>query len=101
MNFELGKDYIVTVNKKGIIPLLEFDSDKWYNKDNGKLDFLTDEEKVIVINAVLDKIKVEIAELQLTGYATVDGEREIASRAVMQIIDKYRTESEEKNGKRK
>ena len=44
---------------------------------------------------VLDKIKAEIAELQLIGYATVDGKREIASRAVMQIIDKYRAESEE------
>lgn len=41
---------------------------------------------------VLDKIREEIAELQLIGYATVDGKREIASRAVMQIIDKYRSE---------
>lgn len=39
---------------------------------------------------VLDKIRAEISEIQLIGYATVDGKREIASRAVMQIIDKYR-----------
>lgn len=39
---------------------------------------------------VLDKIKEEIAELNLIGYATIDGKRELASRAVMQIIDKYR-----------
>lgn len=44
---------------------------------------------------VLDKIRAEIAEIQLIGYATVDGKREIASRAVMQIIDKYIAESEE------
>ena len=44
---------------------------------------------------ILDKIRAEIADLQLIGYATVDGKREIASRAVMQIIDKYKTESEE------
>ena len=39
---------------------------------------------------VLDKIRAEIEEIQLIGYATVDGKREIASRAVLQIIDRYR-----------
>ena len=43
---------------------------------------------------MLDKIRAEIEELHLIGYATVDGKREIASRAVMQIIDKYKVESE-------
>lgn len=43
---------------------------------------------------VLDKIRTDIAEIELIGYATVDGKREIASRAVMQIIDKYIAESE-------
>ncbi len=43
---------------------------------------------------ILDKIRTEIAEIHLIGYATVDGKREIASRAVMQIIDKYKTEIE-------
>ena len=43
---------------------------------------------------VLDKIRAEIEELHLIGYATVDGKREIAMRAVMQIIDKYMAESE-------
>lgn len=47
------------------------------------------------VNEVLDKIRAEIAEIHLIGYATVDGKREIASRAVMQIIDKYKAESEE------
>jgi hypothetical protein len=46
------------------------------------------------VSDVLDKIRAEIAELHLIGYATVDGKREIASRAVMQIIDKYMSESE-------
>lgn len=44
----------------------------------------------------LNKIKAEIKELQLIGYATIDGRREIASRAVMQVIDKYK-ESEKPN----
>lgn len=43
---------------------------------------------------VLDKIRTEIAELNLIGYATVDGKRELASRAVIQILDKYKSESE-------
>ena len=42
------------------------------------------------VNEVLDKIRADIADIQLIGYATVDGKREIASRAVLQIIDKYR-----------
>lgn len=46
---------------------------------------------------VLDKIRAEIAGLHLIGYATTgDGKRELASKAVMQIIDKYRTERSEK-----
>ena len=44
---------------------------------------------------VLDKIRTDIAEIELIGYATVDGKREIASRAVMQVIDKYKAENEE------
>lgn len=56
MNFELGKEYIVKVSKEGIIPIEEFDSDRFYDKDHDDLDFLTDEEKIVVINDVLDKI---------------------------------------------
>lgn len=48
---------------------------------------------------ILDKIRAEIAEIHLIGYATVDGKREIASRAVMQIIDKYKGESEKVRNK--
>ena len=43
---------------------------------------------------ILDKIRAEIEKLNLIGYATIDGKREIASRAVLQIIDKYKAESE-------
>lgn len=48
------------------------------------------------INKVIDKIRAEIAELQLMGYAIVNGKREIASKAVMHILDKYKKESENK-----
>jgi hypothetical protein len=44
---------------------------------------------------VLDKIRAEIEQIHLIGYATVNGKREIASSAVMQILDKYKAESEE------
>lgn len=52
--------------------------------------------KLLEQETILDKIRAKIEELHLIGYATVDGKREIASRAVMQIIDKYKAESEEK-----
>lgn len=46
---------------------------------------------------ILDKIRAEIKEVHIIGYATVDGKREIASRAVLQIIDKYKAESTKQN----
>ena len=46
------------------------------------------------VNDVLDKIREEVADVHLIGYATVNGKREIASKAVMEIIDKYKAESE-------
>lgn len=49
MIFELDKEYIVKVTKEGIIPVKEFDSEKYYNKDTDDLDFLTDEEKDYII----------------------------------------------------
>lgn len=33
MVFELGKTYIVDVSEKGIMPLMEFDKDRWFDKD--------------------------------------------------------------------
>ena len=45
-------------------------------------------------NVILDKIRAEIAKIHLIGYATIDGKREIANRAVMHIIDKYKTNIE-------
>ena len=53
--------------------------------------------KALEQETILDKIRAEIEELHLIGYATVDGKREIASRAVMQIIDKYKAEKARKN----
>lgn len=47
---------------------------------------------VAEVVGMLDKIRDEIAEIHLIGYATDGGKREIASRAVMQIIDKYKAE---------
>jgi hypothetical protein len=64
MNFELGKEYIVEVTDKGIIPIEEFDSEKYYNKDTDDLDFLTDEEKALIIestcNDLIEKIDKDL-----------------------------------------
>lgn len=83
MNFELGKEYIVKVSKEGIIPIEEFKSDRFYDKDHDDLDFLTDEEKIIVTNDVLDKIKADI----------LNHKKRMTLYDIFQIIDKYKTES--------
>jgi hypothetical protein len=75
-------------------PLSESDWDKisdvelektehiWFKTPSGKrVDFIKGD--------VLDKIRAEIEGLHLIGYATADGKREIANRAVLQIIDKH------------
>ena len=101
MTFELGKTYIVDVTEKGIIPQEVFDRDRWYNKDYDDLDFLTDEEKIVVINDVLDKIR---AEIEQNAYPIVHGvnihEKGMTLYGILQIIDKYKAESEDnKDGK--
>ena len=71
--------------------------DKYKEEDFEELDFVQPHKivgKLISVD-VLDKIRAEIEQLHLIGYATVDGKREIASRAVIQILDKYTAESEE------
>ena len=89
MTFELGKTYIVDVTEKGIIPQEVFDRDRWYQKDYDDLDFLTDEEKIVVINDVLDKIKAEIM------HKVNNHKKRITLYDILQIINKYKTESEE------
>lgn len=60
MNFELGKTYIVEVTENGIIPTEEFDESRWYDKDHDDLDFLTDEEKAVVVIEALEDVRAEI-----------------------------------------
>lgn len=91
MNFELGKEYIVKVSKEGIIPIEEFKSDRFYDKDHDDLDFLTDEEKIVVINDVLEKIRAKIEDL--TYYCWEVSPRTVIDD-VLEIIDKYKAESE-------
>lgn len=91
MNFELGKEYIVKVSEKGIVPIEEFDRSRWYDKDSDDLDFLTDEEKIVVINDVLEKIKEEIKDNTYFINGTTEKEG-IDFETVEKIIDKYRKE---------
>lgn len=92
MIFELGKTYIVDVTEKGIIPLMEFDEDRWYDKDHDDLDFLTDEEKDLVINTVLNKIRAEIPKLACCENEYRQALIKVAD--VIKCIDNYRAESE-------
>ena len=100
MTFEFGKRYIVDVTERGIMPLMVFDEDRWYDKDHDDLDFLTDEEKIVVINDVLDKIRAEIEEYksrQLTLAISVEDlekGKQIALEYVLAILNKYKVESE-------
>jgi hypothetical protein len=68
---------------------------KCANEHRQLAKWLKDYKRLLEQEPVIDKIRAEIAEIQLIGYATVDGKREIASRAVLQILDKYKAESEE------
>jgi hypothetical protein len=98
MNFELGKSYIVNVTEKGIIPLMEFDRSKWYNKDYDDLDFLTDAEKNVIINSVLNKIRAEIEQAVwedcIVSCDVTDEIRipRLDPDDVFEIIDRYRVE---------
>lgn len=80
MNFELGKSYIVDVTEKGITPLMEFDRNQWFDKDHDELDFLTDEEKAVIINDMLDKIKGYVDHISNTG---------MGKKKSLEFIDKF------------
>lgn len=85
MNFELGKEYIVKVSEEGIIPIEEFRSNRFFDIESSDLDFLTDEEKTLVINDVLDKIRDEIEEYKSRQVTLAIGIEE-----VLGIINKYK-----------
>lgn len=91
MIFEFGKTYIVDVTEKGITPLMIFDEDRWYDKDHDDLDFLTDEEKIVVINDVLDMIKAELeTNTEKWWYGENSGDCFVKLSYVLEIIDNCR-----------
>ena len=55
-NFEFGKQYIVNVTQKGIFPVMEFDSERFFDKEEDDISILTDEEKKFIVNDIVDKI---------------------------------------------
>ena len=91
MNFELGKKYIVEVTEKGIIPREEFLEERYINKDLDDLEFLTDEEKVVVANEVLDKIRAEIVEMWQHEPCAIESG---CLDEVLEVIDKYKADEE-------
>ena len=91
MNFELGKKYIVEVTEKGIIPREEFLEERYINKDLDDLEFLTDEEKVVVVNEVLDKIRAEIDEMWQHEPCAIESG---CLDEVLEVIDKYKADEE-------
>ena len=92
MNFELGKEYIVRVNEKGIIPIDEFDRARFFDKDYDSLDFLTDEEKQIIIKSTLKELKHEIRKkIRSDSF----NESIVSYNDISKIFDKYMTNIEE------
>lgn len=103
MNFKLGKKYIVEVTKKGIIPIDEFWEERYINKDHDDIEFLTDEEKTIVINNILNDLKTEIEQLPTKIRTNWDGccpdidypeieYVDVTKNKLLSIINKYRGE---------
>ncbi len=89
MNFELGKEYIVKVSEEGIIPIEEFESDRFFDKDHDDLDFLTDEEKTAAVNDALGTI---IAGLKAHKWNKDEGSKAIYDSAIndaITYIDEY------------
>ena len=91
MTFELGNQYIVDVTERGIIPVAKFDHERYFDRDTDDLEFLTDEEKSVVINQALVKIRDEI-----TGEMMCRSEFAFSKTmsCALDIIDKYIIESE-------
>ena len=100
INFKLGEKYIVDVTENGIIPLMKFDRDRWFDKDCDSLDFLTDEEKEVIVNELISNIRAEIQDMDL-GFVDEDHRAGVAHGIMMfnKILDTYdpsKVESENK-----
>lgn len=91
MTFELGNQYIVDVTERGIIPVAKFDCERYFDRDTDDLEFLTNEEKSVVIKQVLVNIREELT--SETKYRPEFAFSSALSRA-LDIVDKYIAESE-------
>lgn len=94
MNFEIGKQYIVSVSENGIIPIEEFSDERYFDIEYDSIDFLTDEEKVVIINNVLNNIRAEIEKKIVKrprlDFKDSERDRNDAFLEVLDIIDKYK-----------
>lgn len=97
MNFELGKEYIVKVSEEGIVPVEEFSSDRFYDKDHDELDFLTNEEKKLVVSQVLSKLRSDIKDLQTDIHDNEydANKHDFVFERIFELIDEYKLERAE------
>lgn len=99
------EEVIEVMTKKGVMTKSE--AQRYYE---GVLDGFRESEKCFreenkaleqePLTDVLDKIEAEVINAQLVGYATINGKREIAIKTILEIINKYRKESEDKDQKK-
>lgn len=98
MIFEIGKQYIVSVTENRIIPIEEFSKERYFDIEHDSIDFLTDEEKEVIINDMLDKIKAEIKEWYWQADKQVLAKDPCVVDAMVDLfirtIDKYEVKSE-------
>ena len=85
----LGAEHILNAVSNGtVIP-----------KGHGNLDFLTDEEKIIIANEILNNVRAEIEEYKsrqlsiAVGVEDLEKGKQIALEYVLTILDKYKAES--------
>ena len=97
MNFELGKEYIVKVSEEGIVPVEEFSSDRFYDKDHDELDFLTNEEKKLVVSQVLSKLRSDIKDWQTDIHDNEydANKHDFVFERIFELIDEYKLERAE------
>ena len=59
-------------------------------------DIMEKDLRGIVASSVLEDIKAEIEQLHIIGYAELNGKREIAKRAIFEVIDNHISRKEQK-----
>ena len=84
---KFGKQYIVEVSEEGIVPVEEFDKNRFFDKDHDELDFLTEAEKEDVAITTLNNLFDKVWDL---ATETTSGLYDNAISDVIDLINKFK-----------